>query len=187
MRQTKATPNVVQHFRYSHHCIAQMYAAGMNYKEIHLRTGFTPRRLTLLEADPSFQQLIIHYANKAMEDRQDVVNEYSEIADHNALTAQHMLRDKLDSAYDSDELPSIRDLLAISKNRDARHLKPGDTNINLTLAVALDRALERSSKVMQIEHKPQIQIERVGAPEPKLVGQASQEPLPSLPSTLKRI
>lgn len=152
MPKSKSKPvDIIQCFRLSHHCIAQYFAMGLEKWEIQRRTGFTLKRLTLLEGDPTFQDLIAYYANMAAEARQEVIDQYLELQESNALVAQTMISEKLDDAMDSGVLPSYAQLLAITSARDKRTAaKDGRPNVTVNIGLALDAAKERAGRAKEV-------------------------------------
>ena len=143
--------DVIQFYRLSHHCIAQYFAMGMEKWEIQRKTGFTVRRLKLLEDDPTFQQLIAYYANLAEADRQAVIDEYQDIQELNALVAARLISEKLDDALDSGTMPSYAQLLAITSARDRRAAsKDGRPNVTVNIGLALDAAKERAGRAREL-------------------------------------
>ena len=124
---------------------------GMEKWEIQRKTGFTVRRLTLLESDPTFQQLIAHYANLAEADRQAVIDEYQDIQELNALVAARLISEKLDDALETGAMPSYAQLLAITTSRDRRAAaKAGMPNVTVNIGLALDAAKERAGKARDV-------------------------------------
>ena len=150
---------VFQRYRVSHHAVAMMFAAGLEPMEIERRTGFTRRRLTILYADPTFQELITYYANREKEKFVPIIDEVHTLRAHNALAAQRQLRDRLELADEEEtsRLP-VRELIAISAdaNKTINHKHSGSVDLNI--AERLDRAIERSGKTKVIEHKPEMKV-----------------------------
>lgn len=54
-------PNHVQKLKDSHHAVARCIAEGMRAEEISVITGYTPNRISILQVDPAFQELIEFY------------------------------------------------------------------------------------------------------------------------------
>jgi hypothetical protein len=151
MPRTQTKPaDVIQLYRLSHHCIAQYFAMGMEKWEIQRKTGFTVRRLSLLESDPTFQQLIAYYAQMAEADRQAVIDEYHDIQELNALVAARMLSEKLDDSLESGVLPSYAQLLAITAANDKRRAASTPLNVNVNIGLALDAAKERAGRAKEV-------------------------------------
>lgn len=52
---------VIKRLRDSHHSAAKLLARGMAPHQVSLQTGYSPSRLSILQADPSFQELTAYY------------------------------------------------------------------------------------------------------------------------------
>jgi hypothetical protein len=58
--------------RDSHHTVARLFAHGLRPEEVSGQTGYSPSRLSTLQRDPSFQELVTFYRMDAREAKQDV-------------------------------------------------------------------------------------------------------------------
>lgn len=150
---------VFQRYRVSHHAVAMMFAAGLEPHEIERRTAFTRRRLTILYADPTFQELITYYAEREKEKFVPIIEEVQQLRAHNALAAQRQLKDRLELADEEEtsRLP-VRELIAISADhaKTVKHEHSGSVDLNI--AARLDRAIERSGKQKQIDLNPSMKV-----------------------------
>lgn len=183
---------VFARYRVSHHAVAMMLAAGLEPFEIERRTGFTRRRLTILQADPTFQELITYYAKREQEKFVPLIEEVEHLKAHNTLVANRQIRDRLE-ADDEAEVPriAIRELIAIggsTKTVDHKH----SGSVDLNIAARLDRAIERSGRQpKQIEQQPEMKVleaqvvSREEAPQPRAVV-SRPAPRPSIASVLRR-
>lgn len=59
--QAPKAPQVVQKIKDTHHQLARLVAEGRKIVEISEITGYSPGHIRQLEADPAFQELIVHY------------------------------------------------------------------------------------------------------------------------------
>lgn len=59
--------NSIRRVRASHHRVAQMLAAGARPAEVHVKTGYSRSRISVLQADPAFQELVEHYKQMVQE------------------------------------------------------------------------------------------------------------------------
>lgn len=53
--------------RHSHHALARLIAEGKENVEAAAITGYTPGRVSILKADPAFQELVAYYKNQVEE------------------------------------------------------------------------------------------------------------------------
>ncbi len=52
---------VVKRLRDSHHALARAIASGMPLQAASAATGYSPSRISILQADPTFRELLDHY------------------------------------------------------------------------------------------------------------------------------
>ena len=57
-----STPPELLKLRTRHHLIAQLLAIGMKPKDVALKTGYSISRISILQLDPSFKELLVNYA-----------------------------------------------------------------------------------------------------------------------------
>lgn len=145
---------LVQQFRESHHAVARMVASGMTDMMIRRRTGYTGRLLKQLKETPAFQQLISDYKDEVFEKINADTDSFAELSIANMTAAERQIADKLAEADEQGLLLPFNDLHKIVSDRADRFgysKRVTNTNINVDIAVALDRAIERSGAVRQIE------------------------------------
>lgn len=112
--------NIIRRFRIQHHAIAQMFAAGYTPSKIRRDTGVSQRRLALLYADPTFQELIAYYAKKTVDRMAEDIDIYSSLAIGNMISAEMQLAERLEAAAESGELLPTRELHLITSDRADR-------------------------------------------------------------------
>lgn len=142
---------LIDQYRESHHSVARMIAAGMTEGMIRRRTGYSFRRLNYLLASPSFQQLIADYRQSVMEKINADTDSFAELAITNMMAGERHINDRIAKLDDVDELLPLRDALAIVADRADRFgysKRVTQTNVNIDIAVRMDKAIERSSKVL---------------------------------------
>src|SRR6266704_5042272 len=52
---------VVKRLRDSHHALSRAIASGMGIQQASLATGYSSSRISMLQADPTFRELLDHY------------------------------------------------------------------------------------------------------------------------------
>lgn len=186
-------------FRESHHAIARMFATGMTISKVSRETGYTRRRLNILLSDPTFQELIATYA-KSLEDKiEEGMDQFAEVHFGNMMFSARRLQERLAESEENGEHLPVRDYLAIIKDGADRFgygAKSTRLNVNVDVAMAMDKAIERSSKVLEARPVPAIaseptpslhtvarldeprQIEHQAAPDPG-IGSGSQLEAPA--------
>lgn len=144
----------VQRFRDSHHKLAWLCATGMRAEQVAKAAGYSLIRVYTLTSDPAFKQLVAEKRAKVEEHRAEVLDDFEELVHSNMLKAERQIADKLDDADEENELLPTRELIAISRDAADRlgyGKKATNVNVNIDFAAKLDRAVARSSKV--IEHR----------------------------------
>lgn len=175
---------LVQQYRESHHAVARMVAAGMTDSMVRRRTGYSQRRLTLMKQDPTFIQLVQDYKGVVFEKINADTDSFAELSIQNMIAAERQISDKLDEADALGVLLPTGELLKIVGDRADRFgysKRVTQTNINVDIAVALDRAIERSGTVRQIEHQPSLEATQAPSNADVLVGEvepSQAEPRP---------
>lgn len=147
----KRTIPAVKKLRDPHHALARYIASGLSISEAAERSGYSYSRAAVLHADPSFQDLVATYRGKVDEAWVAAQDDVQRLAVSNMLKAERMLADKLDDMDESGETPSIREIVAITADRMDRFgysKKTTNLNVNLDFAAKLERAIQRTAKVI---------------------------------------
>lgn len=144
--------SVVKKFRDTHHLMARMFALGMRPGEVADRMGYSLSRISILRNTPAFEELIQSYRGEvdaAWRQRQD---EYIEIVTRTKMIAARMKLDRIETAEENGEEIPLGTLLRIegdAADRTGYAKRTVNVNVNLDLVAKLDRARERSKKVMK--------------------------------------
>ncbi len=144
----KREATAVQTLRDNHHRIARAVASGMAAADIAASCGCSINRISSLRGDPAFIELVAHYRAIITTEwaQQDTVIEFLRT---NALKAQAMISDKLDSAADRGDFLPTRDLLGIAElglDRTGYGKVNKNVNINVDFAAKLEAARGRASR-----------------------------------------
>lgn len=143
-RDSKAP--ALKRFRDSHHRVARCFASGMTPSQVSAQTGYSHSRLSILQDDPSFQDLISIY-RKAGE---ETFAQYQDVALGNLLRGERLIEESLEAAAESEtplSLGELRPVLDIVSDRADRLGYPkhtASTTINLDFAGRLESARRRS-------------------------------------------
>jgi hypothetical protein len=134
----------------------------------------------ILLNDPAFQDLVAEYSKSTFDKIEETSDEYADLATSNMLRAEAQIQERLDEAEALGEFLPMRELLAIAKDRADRFgygPKSTRVNVNIGFAEQLDRAIERTTKV--IEARPLLTpqpapVRAVAEPRPKTNGYISR-------------
>jgi hypothetical protein len=140
---------LIESFRFAHHNIAMMFAVGMTVQEVVRRTGFTPRRLSILLNDPTFLELIEHYRKPHADKlKEDLANSYADMGTAFNGYLRHVIQNLENHDEEDETVPLAHAMKVVSDLGDrigySKHTIK--TNLNVSFAAALDRAIERSGK-----------------------------------------
>jgi|SRR5579872_759921 len=141
--------DIVAQFRESHHAVARMLAAGMTPSMIRQRTGRSQRSLSLLMADPTFQELIAYYTKRIEDKWEENMDSYLDLGMSNMIRAEAQIAERLEAAEENDEPIPLMTLDRISQGRADRfgYGKNQRIDVNVNFADKLDRAIERSKTI----------------------------------------
>lgn len=135
----------VQRFRDSHHMVARLFAAGLRPGEVAEESGYSLSRVSILSADPAFQELIAIYRKDINASFRENSDEYFATINKNRIIAARLLNDKL-SAAEPDDL-TISQLVAVHADAADRTGYPKRSvavNVNVDFAAQLDRTIKRT-------------------------------------------
>lgn len=146
----------VKKLREVHHLIARLLACGLRENEVALRVGIHYQTISHLKHSPAFVELVAHYRDSEDAKFEAQRDQYYDLITRNGVQAERLLSDKLADAEESGELPSFRELIAISRDAADRvglGKRSTSVNLNVDFAAQLDRAIARSDKVSRGERE----------------------------------
>lgn len=126
-----------------HHALARCLASGMSDGDAAINCGYVLSRVSILKADPAFQELLVFY-------RQDVHSKYLDM--HGVLAGLSLdaameLRERLEADAEADEKTmSVGQLIELTKlgaDRTGFGPQSSQLNVNVDLAGRLQAARER--------------------------------------------
>jgi hypothetical protein len=190
---------LIDQYRESHHAVARMLAAGIPESYIMRRLGYTRRRLTNLQRSPAFLQLIADYKEEVFEQINQETDAFAELAITNMVAAERHINDRINLLDDANELLPLRDAMALAadgKDRFGYSKRVTQTNVNIDIAVRMDKAIERSSKVLAQPKQIEGRATEVLTPPPGVppssqpsvsLGERSQPQTKASPPTLEGV
>lgn len=174
LHEPRAGSPRLKQLRNSHHRLARLLAAGVRKTEVARRCGYSLTRLSILEKDPAFVDLVTKYRAEVDAKWAENVEDFVELATDNMIRAERMISDKLDAYEENDELPSVKELVSISRDAADRlgyGKKQTNVNVNVDFAAKLERAIKRSGKI--IDHPP---VAVNSDAQPQLEGEETRPP-----------
>ena len=126
--------------RDTHHALARALAAGMTNDQAALASGYTAVRVSILKADPAFQELVAHYRENL-----DVV--YADL--HARISSFSIdlleeLRSRFEENPDEMSSPFLKELMTVLADRTGFGPKTTQVNVNIDLASRLEAARQRA-------------------------------------------
>jgi hypothetical protein len=152
--QTQFAPSIKK-IRDSHHALARVLATGSSEAEASLITGYSPSRISILKADPQFQDLLEFYRNQAKE----VTADFRARMALTGMTALAELQERLEEEPEKISTALMKDIVKDLADRTGHApnsgSKPGvNVNINLSDNMANARARVEAFKAQRtIEHE----------------------------------
>lgn len=136
-------PSLVK-LRDSHHALARTLASGVSEYEASLITGYSGSRISILKADPQFQELLEFYRETAT----DVLADFRRRMADMGLDALAVLQERLDEKPDEFSPGLLKDIVKDMADRTghapAKTAAGGNVNINVNLS---DRMTEARARV----------------------------------------
>lgn len=128
--------------RFTHHRLAQLLAAGMDETKAGLLCNYTPSRVSVLKANPAFQELLAHYAKDVEEEMIDFVSTSAALG----MDVLQELQKRLDEKPEQFTVAHLNDLYKSLADRTghAPVTKSVNVNINEGLGERLRAARERA-------------------------------------------
>lgn len=135
-------PRPISKIRDSHHALARVLATGSGEGEASLVTGYSPSRISILKADPQFQELLEFYRGQAI----DVVADFRARMADMGMDALAELRDRLEESPDDFSPGLLKEIVRDMADRTGHAPQRGPTSvtqINIGLADRMAKARER--------------------------------------------
>lgn len=126
-----------------HHALARCLASGMADGDAAITCGYVASRVSILKADPAFQELLVFY-------QQDVTSKYLDM--HGVLAGLSLdaameLRERLETDIEAEDkkisVGQLMELVKVGADRTGFGPQASQVNINVDLAGRLQAARER--------------------------------------------
>jgi hypothetical protein len=136
-------PPALKRLSERHHALARCLASGMEPGDAAITCGYVASRVSILQADPAFQELLAFY-------RQDVTTKYLDM--HGVLAGLSLdaameLRERLELDIEAEEkkisVGQLMELVKVGADRTGFGPQSSQVNVNVDLAGRLQAARER--------------------------------------------
>jgi hypothetical protein len=152
---TSIKPISVKKLTERHHGLARLLASGVSPGEAAIIMGYEGSRVSILQGDPAFEELIEFYRDKVDLEFSAVMGQIAGLSKDLILE----LRDRLEDDPEKFSIGQIRELLGLTLDRSGfgpTHKQVTDVNINLSSR--LDMARERARAARLIDITPEIEL-----------------------------
>lgn len=123
-------PTII-HMRERHHAVARSIAEGKKPGEAALLHRYTPSRMSILQADPAFQELVAHYRSLVNDEFVDFQKKLAELA----IDAAHILQTRMEDAPDEISDPTLLQIIQVGADRTG-HGPSQKTEVNIKVGLA---------------------------------------------------
>jgi hypothetical protein len=113
-RQSTAEP--IKKLRERHHALARMIASGMKPGEAAIACGYTAARVSILLSDPTFEELVAHYADLRKERYFDGLQVMAELH----MDAVEEIRDRLENEPEEFTIGQLMELTKLTADRTGK-------------------------------------------------------------------
>lgn len=139
----------IKSLRAMHHRLAQCLAMNFSYAEASVATGYTPSRISRLNNDPSFLELLAFYREKSIDVFVDVQQRMAGFA----TTAVEVLQERLEDKPDTFSNKDLNELIKTTADRGG-HSPVHKTEVRATVLTASD--LEKLKQEVVEKHNGSI-------------------------------
>lgn len=123
-------PQIVQ-LRERHHALARLIAEGHKPKEAAIMCRYTQSRLSILQGDPAFQELIAHYRTVVNEQFVDFQQKLADLA----IDAAGVLQERLEDAPEKVSDAMLLQIVTVGADRTG-HGPSQKTEVNVKIGMA---------------------------------------------------
>lgn len=174
-------PKPIQRLRDSHHALARTLALGYGPNEASALTGYSVSRISILQSDPAFMELLSFYKDDASEEFLAIKAQLDQRMMVNALTAEAILTERLEEEPEKFKAKDLNEVAISRADRLGYGPKSTQVNVHVDMAETLRLARERAARATPsgapplqpqpggdpplLEHSPTSSVVN-GAPEP---------------------
>lgn len=123
-----------------HHALARLLAEGVPPGDAAIISGYDPSRVSILQADPAFNELVVFYRKDVTRDASDLRKEMYGLS----MDAARVLRDKLEESHEDFSIGQLMEVVKLGADRTGNG--PSSTTTNLNVNVNLASRLESARK-----------------------------------------
>lgn len=139
-----------------HHRLARLLADGMAPAEASLATGYCLSRISILQADPMFQQLVSHYRHVQTDAYADMHTRLAGLS----VSAADLLQEKIEDQPEEFTVGQLKSIIELGADRTG--YGPQSTSVSFTgnIADRMDAARRRAREKRMKDVTPEAGDER---------------------------
>lgn len=128
----------IKQLRDTHHALARLLATGMGEAEASLQTGYSPSRISILKADPTFRELLEFYRARGEESVADFRERMALVG----MTALAEIRDRLEEKPEEFNNTQLRELVRDLADRTGHAPEKAGGSTSVTINVGLSERMQ---------------------------------------------
>ena len=125
-------PSAIKRISDRHHALARNLASGMSEGDAAVTVGLSISRVSILKADPAFQELLAFYREGVTTVYRDVHEKLSGVA----ATALAVIEDRLEDAPDEISMNALLEIAKLGADRTGHGPQSSNTNVNINIDMA---------------------------------------------------
>ena len=125
-------PSALKRLSERHHALARALAAGMSPSDAAITCGYVLSRVSILQDDPAFKELLQFYRANVEAEYRDLHMRLSGIS----MDAAEILQERLEEEPDKVSVGQLMELVKLGADRTGYGPSSSSTNINLNVGVA---------------------------------------------------
>lgn len=157
-------PPTLKALKDTHHSIAKMLASGKRPAEVSAIMGYSLSRISILQGDPAFKELLEFYRDNAQAAYRDLHEQLASISS----TALNVMVERLEDTPEAVSDDTLLDLVKLGADRTGHgpQSKNVNLNVNVDLASRLERGRARVAELRQSGEGPREILHAKALPAP---------------------
>lgn len=141
-REKGSKPSAIKRLTERHHALARNIASGMAPNEAGLLQGYSISRVSILQSDPAFKELLEFYREDAQRPYRDLHIRLSGLA----TDAAEELSNRLEEEPEKITTNQLMELTKLGADRTGHGPQSSQLNVNVDLAGRLEEARKRVAR-----------------------------------------
>lgn len=144
-------PTALKRLGERHHAVARLLASGMKPGEVAAELNYSSSRISILQDDPTFQELVQFYKQEVVE---PAFRGFHEKLSSLGETAIDVLADRIEDDPEGLSSAMLHDIIKMSADRTG--FGPSSTNTNVNVHIDLASRLQRAREAAKAAMAPRV-------------------------------